>query len=129
MNPNFLWLGVKLTLWFLTLLLAITCVLSTQMGCANAFYTFTFQDFSNDIINFSLQWVLTFIIILWKFQSESPFGSVWVHSLTPSYIPRGMKCDSWASLLVHTFVNSCFDCVPKAKIATTYLLSYLPISN
>jgi len=37
-----------------TLFLAITCVLSTQMGCANAFYTFTFQDLSNDIMNFSI---------------------------------------------------------------------------
>jgi len=112
-----------------TLLLAIMCVLSTQMGCVNAFYTFTFQDFSNDIMNFSIQWILTFTIVLWKFQSGSPLGSVWVHSLTLSYIPRGMKCDSWTSLLVHTFANSCFNREPKAKIATTYLFSYLPINS
>ncbi len=36
-------------------------------------------------------------------QSESSLGNVRVDSLTLSYIPKSMKCDSRASLLAHTF--------------------------
>jgi len=32
---------------------------------------------------------------------------VWVHSFTPSYIPRSIKCDSRASLLARTFASPC----------------------
>jgi len=44
---------------------------------------------------------------------------VWgVHSLTLSYIPKSMKCDSRASFLARTFVSHCLDCEPKVKFAT-----------
>jgi hypothetical protein len=39
--------------------LAITYVLRTQMGHARLFYTSKFQDIFNDLMNFSIQWVLT----------------------------------------------------------------------
>jgi hypothetical protein len=57
-------------------------------------------------------------IALWKFesssevhwesnsQSEKSLGSVGVHSFTLSYTLGSMKCDSCASLLACTFVNS-----------------------
>jgi hypothetical protein len=51
-------------------------------------------------------------------QSGSPFGSVWVHSLTLSYTPGNMKCDSRVSLSTHTFPNPCFDHEPKVRVAT-----------
>jgi len=54
-------------------------------------------------------------------QSESSFGSVGVHSLTFSYIPKSMKCDSWASFLAHTFVSPCLGHEPKAKIMINYV--------
>jgi hypothetical protein len=55
-------------------------------------------------------------------QSESSFGNVWVHSLTLSYSPRRMKCDSWASFLAHTFTSPCLGCELKVRVMThTYL--------
>jgi len=45
-------------------------------------------------------------------QTRSSFGSVGVHSLTLSCIPKSMKCDSWASFLAHKF------CKPKVKVVT-----------
>jgi len=36
-DSDFLWLGIKLAVWLLSFLLAITCVLNTQMGHANPF--------------------------------------------------------------------------------------------
>jgi hypothetical protein len=44
--------------------------------------------------------------------------SVEVHSFTPSHILKSMKCDSYASLLAHTFASPYLDCKPKAKVAT-----------
>jgi len=41
-----------------------------------------------------------------------------VHSLTFSYIPGSMKCDSWASLLAHNLANPCLGREPKARVAT-----------
>jgi hypothetical protein len=41
-------------------------------------------------------------------QSGSPFGNVWIHSLTFSYTSKSMKCDSHASLSAHTFVTLYF---------------------
>jgi hypothetical protein len=41
-----------------------------------------------------------------------------VHSLTLSYIPRSMRCDSWASFLAHTLANPCFGRKPEARVAT-----------
>jgi hypothetical protein len=51
-------------------------------------------------------------------QSGSPLGRVWVHSLTLSYTPGSMKCDSQASLLARTFVSPCLGHEPKVKVAT-----------
>jgi hypothetical protein len=58
---------------------------------------------------------------IWESNSQSgkPLGSVQVPSLTPSYIPRNMKCDSQASLSVHTLASPCFDYELKAKFATS----------
>jgi hypothetical protein len=113
-----------LTFWFPILLLAITCVLSTQMGHAIWFYTFTFQDLSNDIRNFFIQWVLTLAITFWKFKNPwrlqlLKWDIIWecgVHSLTLSYTLRNMKCDSWTSLLVRTFESPYFGHEPKARV-------------
>ncbi len=44
-------------------------------------------------------------------------GSVGVHSLTLSYIPESMKCDSWASLLARTFASPYLGCEPKVRVA------------
>ncbi len=43
-------------------------------------------------------------------QSGSPLESMWVHSMTPSYTPRNMKCDSQASLSARTFASPYFGC-------------------
>jgi hypothetical protein len=51
-------------------------------------------------------------------QSENSLENVRVHSLTHSYIPESMKCDSQASLLAHTLANPCLGHEPKAKVAT-----------
>jgi len=57
-------------------------------------------------------------------KSESSFGSVRVHSLTLSYIPKNMKCDSWASLLARTLASPCLGCEPKARVATSMELTH-----
>jgi hypothetical protein len=41
-----------------------------------------------------------------------------VHSLTFSYIPRSIRCDSLASLLACTLVNLCLGHEPKVRVAT-----------
>ncbi len=46
----------------MALLLAITCVLITQMGHASIFWTFTLQEISNDIRKSLIQWVVTLAI-------------------------------------------------------------------
>jgi len=51
-------------------------------------------------------------------QSDSSFGSVKVHSLTLSYTPENMRCESRASLLAHTLASPCFGHEPKARVAT-----------
>jgi hypothetical protein len=45
-----------------------------------------------------------------------------VHSLTISYTPRSMKCDSHVSLLAHTLASLCLNHEPKARVAK--LLNY-----
>jgi hypothetical protein len=62
---------LNLAIWLLVFLLAITCVLITQMGHASPFYTFKVQMLSNGIKNSSIQWVLTLEIIFWRFESPS----------------------------------------------------------
>jgi hypothetical protein len=115
-----------LAVWLSALLLAITCVLSTQMGHASPFQSFTSQYNSNGIKNFSIQWILTFEIILWKF--KSPLGLQ-----LPKWEPT-LKC---VGSFPHTFLHSCehemwlsgfiFDshlCKPNARVVTKvhYLL-------
>jgi hypothetical protein len=84
-----------------------------------------FNTFSNDINKFSIWWVFTPTIALWKF--ESPLGfqlpkweftwSVRVHSLTLFCILGSTRCDSWASFLTRKLASPCFGCKPKAKVA------------
>jgi hypothetical protein len=55
-------------------------------------------------------------------QRENSLGSVRVHSLTLSYTPKSMRCDSRASFLVRTLASPCLGCEPKARVATTTVL-------
>jgi hypothetical protein len=43
---------------------APTCVLITEMGHASPFYTYKFQELSNYIMKFIIQWALTPAIAL-----------------------------------------------------------------
>jgi hypothetical protein len=43
---------------------------------------------------------------------------VGVYSLTLSYTPGSMKCDSSASFLACTFASLCFSHEPKARVTT-----------
>jgi hypothetical protein len=51
-------------------------------------------------------------------QSGNSLGSVKVPSLTLSYIPGSMRCDSQASFLAYNLASPCFGCKPKARDAT-----------
>jgi hypothetical protein len=114
-------------IWLSALLLAITCVSSVQICHTSPFQTSMFQDLSNDINNFLIQWVLTLASALWKFGSPPRLqlpkwellGSVRVHSLTLFWTFGNMRCDSQASLLTHTLASPSPDCEPKVKVATT----------
>jgi hypothetical protein len=53
---------------------------------------------------------------------------VGVHSLTLSYTPKNIKCDSHASLLARTFASPYFGHKPKAKVAT-YLVNKPQVSR
>jgi len=77
---DFWWAQIKLALLFPTILLAITCVLSTQMGHGSPFWIFKFQKFFNGIKKFLIQWVLT---------SEIPFWRLWT--------PWGFQLPKWKS--------------------------------
>jgi len=61
---------------------------------------------------------------IWDFNSQngSSFGSVRVHSLTLSYTPKSMRCDSRASLLAYTFASPYLGCEPKVRVTTTTLV-------
>jgi len=61
---------------------------------------------------------------IWDFNSQngSSLGSVKVHSLTLSYTPKNMRCDSRASLLAHTFASPYLGCEPKVRVATITLI-------
>jgi hypothetical protein len=52
-------------------------------------------------------------------QSGSSLGSMRVRSLTLSYIPGSMRCDSRASFLARTLASPCLGREPKAKFTTT----------
>jgi len=51
-------------------------------------------------------------------QNESSLGNVRVHSLTFSYTPGSMRCDSWASFLARIVASPCLGRKPKARVAT-----------
>jgi hypothetical protein len=76
---------------------------------------------SNDIRNFTIQWVLPLQSLSEKLgihrdsnsQSASSLGNVEVHSLTLSHTPGSMECDSQASLLARTFVSLAFVASPR----------------
>jgi len=55
-------------------------------------------------------------------QSGSSFGSVKVHSLTLSYTPKRMRCDSHASLLACTLASPCLGREPKTRVATIWVV-------
>jgi hypothetical protein len=63
---------IKLAIWLPTFFFAITYILGVQMGHVSPFQTSKFQELSNDIRNFSIQWMLTLEITLWRF--KSPLG-------------------------------------------------------
>jgi len=101
-------------------------VFNTQMGHASPFQTYKFQELFNDIF-------LKKSNEFWPLQSPfkdlglhqdsnsqngSSLGSVGVHSFTLFYILESMKCDSRASLLIHTFASLCLNREPKAKVVT-----------
>ncbi len=52
-----------------------------------------------------------------------------VHSLTFSYIPKSMKCDSRVSLLVCTFASLCLAREPKAKVTTFFVYLVPNLTN
>jgi hypothetical protein len=54
-------------------------------------------------------------------QNESSLGSVSVHSLTLSYTPGSIRCDSWASFLSRTLISLCLGRKPKAKVVTSLI--------
>jgi hypothetical protein len=62
-------------------------------------------------------------------QNDSSLGNVKEHSLTLSYTPKSMRCDSWASFLAHTFASPCFACEPKAKVTTFHVVHRLYSCN
>jgi len=105
------------------------CLKCSNGSCKSIFYTFTFQELSNYIRNSSIQWVLTPVSLFknlevhWDSNSQngSSLGSVRVHSLTLSYIPGSMRCDSWASLLAYALASPCLGLEPKAKVETLYV--------
>jgi hypothetical protein len=51
-------------------------------------------------------------------QNESSFRNVRVHSLTFSYTPESMRCESRTSLLAHTLASPCLGRKPKTRVAT-----------
>jgi hypothetical protein len=80
----------------------------------------------NDIKNATSHWVLTPKITLWSFGSPPGFhfpkwellGSVRVHSLTLSYTPGRMWCDSRASSWPAPLQPLSLGREPKARVAT-----------
>jgi hypothetical protein len=58
-------------------------------------------------------------------QSGSSLWSVKIHSLTLSYTPKSMRCDSRASLLAYSLASLYFDREPKAKAVTQHVFHML----
>jgi hypothetical protein len=89
-----------------------TCkpILDIHVSKKFEWYKELFIPINSDPCNFSLK--------IWESnsQSENPVGNVWVHSFTPSYTPRNMKCDFSTSLLACIFASPCLGCEPKVKV-------------
>jgi hypothetical protein len=74
------------------------------------------EELSNDIRNTSIQWVLTIVIIFWKFKNpfETLTPTMGIHlgvwGFTPSHSLHSWstRCDSRVSLLAHNLATSCF---------------------
>jgi hypothetical protein len=75
---------------------------------------------SNDINNFSIHWVLTLAIDLWRFggplglQTPKVEGPLGVWRFNPSHFPSLL-----GFLLTRNLANPCLGCEPKARVATT----------
>jgi len=80
---------------------------------------------SNDIRNFSIQWVLTFVIALWKFGSPLGFqfpkwGLIWeCGGSFPHTLLHSREHEVWlpGSLLACVFASPCLGHEPKARVA------------
>ncbi len=116
-----------------TLLLAITYVLIIQMGHASPFWTFRFKELSNDIRNFSIQWVLTLPIFLWGFGNLSGlqfpmWEFIWeCGGSFPHIFLYSWECEMWllGSLLARTFASLCLGCEPKVRVATKVVVGWM----
>ncbi len=88
--PDFWWVGIKLTFWLLDLLLAITCVKYSNGSCEPIFNIYISRAFHwykelFDPISFDPLKYLFENSGLHKdsnSQNRSPFGNVWIHTLT-----------------------------------------------
>jgi hypothetical protein len=91
-----------------------------------AHFRHMFQELSNDMRNFLVQWVLTLAIALWRFKSplglELPkweftweCGGFFLHTLLHSW-----EHEMWlpCSLLAHTFASPYLGHEPKARVAS-----------
>jgi hypothetical protein len=97
-----------------------------QMGHASPFKTSMFQELSNDIKNFSIQWFLTLVITFWKF--GNPFRLqlpkwklIWeCRGSFPLTFLHYQEHEMWlpGSLLAHTFASPCLGREPKARVVT-----------
>jgi hypothetical protein len=103
------------------------------MDRASPFKTSTFQELSNDISKFIIQWVLTPEISLWRFKSplglqlpkweftwecEGSFPHIFLHS-------REHEMRFLGLILARTLVSLCLSHEPKARITTVTLSHYL----
>jgi len=88
-----------------------------------------FQELFNDINNISIQWVLTRVIALWKFDNSLGFQLpkwelIWeCGNSFPHILLHSWEHEMWfpSSLLARTFASLCFDREPKARVVTCIL--------
>jgi hypothetical protein len=112
--------------------LAITYVLSPQMDHASPFQTSKFQEISNDINIFLIQWVLTLAIALWRF--KSPLGLqlpkwefTWeCRGSFPHTLMHSQEHEMWltGSLLSRTFASPCLGHERKDRVTTLITPQY-----
>jgi hypothetical protein len=84
---------------------------------SRAFQWYNFKK-SNEFWPLKLLFVDLKVLMDSNSQSGSPFGSVWVFSITLYNTLMSMKCDSQASIPACTFASPCFGCELKAKVRT-----------